>query len=53
MTKTYRGTKKSNWLKCLKVYYSLYRTCSKDNYLLNNLNQITNPSCRATKPISR
>lgn len=38
MTKTFTDVKKSDWLKCLKVYYSLYRTCSKDNYPLNNLN---------------
>lgn len=34
MTKTYIETKKSDWLKCLKTYYSLYRTKSKEKYLI-------------------
>ena len=34
MTETYTGTKKSDWLKCLKIYYSLCRTRSKEDHLI-------------------
>lgn len=32
MTETYTGSKKSDWLKCLKTYHSLYRTRSKEEH---------------------
>lgn len=37
MTETYMGTKKSNWLRCLKTYYSLCRTRSKEKHLIKCL----------------
>lgn len=37
MTEIYMETKKSDWLKYLKMYYSLYKTCSKDNHLIKRL----------------
>lgn len=37
MTDTYTGTKKSDWLKWLKAYHSLCRTCSKDNHPIERL----------------
>ena len=37
MTETYTGTKKSNWLKCLKIYHSLCRTRLKENHLIERL----------------
>lgn len=37
MTETYIGTKKSDWLKCLKIHHSLCRTKSKDEHLIKRL----------------
>ena len=37
MTDTYTGTKKSDWLKCLKAYHSLCRTRSKDDHPIERL----------------
>lgn len=37
MTETYTGTKKSDWLKCLKIYHSLCRTRSKDEHPIERL----------------
>ena len=37
MTETYTGTKKSDWLKCLKTYHSLCRTRSKEAYPIEKL----------------
>ncbi len=36
-TETYTGSKKNNWLKCLKVFHSLYRTRSKQNHPIERL----------------
>lgn len=33
----YIKTKKSDWLKCLKIYYSLYTIKSKENHLIERL----------------
>ena len=37
MTETYRGTKKSDWLKCLKAYHSMCKTRSKDSHPIKQL----------------
>lgn len=37
MTETYTGTKKSDWLKCLKTYHSLCRTRSKETHPIERL----------------
>ena len=37
MTETYTGTKKSDWLKCLKIYHSLCRTRSKEDHPIERL----------------
>lgn len=37
MTETYTGTRKSDWLKCLKTYHSLYRTRSKEKHTIERL----------------
>ncbi len=37
MTKIYTGSRKSDWLKCLKTYHSLYRTRSKEEHLIERL----------------
>lgn len=37
LIKTYIDIKKSNWLKYLKNYYSLYRTRSKKKHLIERL----------------
>ena len=37
MTETYTGTKKSDWLKCLKIYHNLYRTRSKEDHSIERL----------------
>lgn len=37
MTEAYTKTKKSDWLKCLKIYHSLYRTRSKEDHLIERL----------------
>ena len=37
MTDTYTGTKKSDWLKCLKAYHSLCRTRSKNDHPIERL----------------
>ena len=37
LTETYTGTKKSDWLKCLKTYHSLCRTRSKEEHPIERL----------------
>lgn len=37
MSEMYIETKKSNWLKCLKIYYSLCRTGSNEDHLIERL----------------
>ena len=37
LTETYTGNKKSDWLKCLKVYHSLCRTRSKEEHPIERL----------------
>ena len=37
MTEIYIGTKKSNRLKCLKTYHSLYKTWSKEEHPIEHL----------------
>ncbi len=37
MTETYTGSKKSDWLKCLKTYHSLCRTRSKEEHPIERL----------------
>lgn len=37
ITEIYTGTKKNNWLRCLKTYYSLCRIWSKHQYLIERL----------------
>lgn len=37
MTETYTGTKKSDWLKCLKIYHSWCRTRSKEKHPIERL----------------
>ena len=32
LTETYIGVKKSDWLKCLKIYHNLYRAKSKEEH---------------------
>ena len=37
MTETYKKAKKSDWLKCLKIYHNLCRTRSKEAYPIKRL----------------
>lgn len=37
LTETYTGTKKSDWLKCLKTYHSLCKTRSKEEHPVERL----------------
>lgn len=53
MLETYMGTRKSNWLKYLKRYDSLYRTFPKKNSLSNASNQITALNYKVKKLTSR
>lgn len=52
MNETYTETKKSDWLKYLKIYHSLYRTKSKEDYQLRDSGQIMGRNYKVINPTS-